>query len=179
MLPAVLGSLTRNEHIDEWLQSEFVQVDALGGHRFRFVFDESVLAEGDLDFSKAIENALRPGLNLLARAETHVFRYFQDTMRLLADEAPDLSITNAADVWRHVDFGDNIHVHREGGDQFVEAGVYLSIECSCDWEPEHGLQLVFRDGIEITKVGMYDGHLTNAHAFADPRLLGVVYRSVG
>ena len=62
MLPAVLGSLTRHQQIEEWLRSELVRVDSLGGHRFRFVFDESVLAEGDLDFSKAIENALRPGL---------------------------------------------------------------------------------------------------------------------
>lgn len=72
MLPAVLGSLTRHEHIAEWRQSGLVQVDSLGGHRFRFVFDESVLAEGDLDFSKAIENALRPGLNPGARRDPRV-----------------------------------------------------------------------------------------------------------
>lgn len=179
MLPLVLGGLTRHEHIDEWVQSELVQVDSLGGHQFRFVFDKSVLAEGDLDFSKAIENALRPGLNLMASAETDVFRYFQDTMRLLADEAPDLAIAKAADVWQHVDFGETIHVHRRRGDKYVEAGVYLDVECSCEWEREHGLQLVFRDGLEVVKVGMYDGHLTNAHAFGDPRLVGVVYRPVG
>jgi len=37
--------------------------------------------------------------------------------------------------------------------------VYFSIEGNCDWEEEHGLQLVFRDGTEVTKVGQYDGHL--------------------
>lgn len=108
-----------------------------------------------------------------------MFRYFQDTMRLLADEAPDLSIANAPDVWQHVDFGESIHVHRERGDKYVEAGVYLSVECSCEWEQEHGLQLVSREGIEVVKVGAYDGHLTHAHAFGDPRLVGVVYRSFG
>jgi hypothetical protein len=93
-------------------------------------------------------------VNLLASAETDVFRYFQDTMRLLADEAPDLAIAKAADVWQHVDFGETIHVHRKRGDKYVEAGVYLSVECSCEWEREHGLQLVFRDGIEVVKVGI-------------------------
>ncbi|MDP1827168.1 MAG: hypothetical protein Q8L48_28100 [Archangium sp.] len=50
---------------------------------------------------------------------------------MLTDEAPDLSIANAADVWQQVDFGESIHVHRERGDPCVEAGV-----------------------------GTYDGHLT-------------------
>jgi hypothetical protein len=37
--------------------------------------------------------------------------------------------------------------------------VYVSVECECDWEPEHGLQIVFRDGATVTKVGPYDGHV--------------------
>lgn len=55
--------------------------------------------------------------------------------------------------------------------------VYLSIDCGCDWEVEHGLQLVLRDGREITKVGPCNGHLTNADAYADPKLEHVIYRS--
>ncbi|WP_420847686.1 DUF6985 domain-containing protein [Natronosporangium hydrolyticum] len=54
--------------------------------------------------------------------------------------------------------------------------VYVSIECECAWEPEHGLQIVFRDGAAVTKVGPYDGHLTNSAAYADDTLDGVVYR---
>ena len=49
------------------------------------------------------------------------------------------------------------------------------IECGCDWEPEHGLELVLEDGARVTKVGPYDGHLTNAAAYADPTLESVVY----
>ncbi|MGC7101877.1 hypothetical protein ACPZ19_45000 [Amycolatopsis lurida] len=36
------------------------------------------------------------------------------------------------------------------------------------------LQLVFRDGRDVTKVGPYDGHLTNSAAYADDELDGVV-----
>jgi hypothetical protein len=177
MLPPVLGSLTKHPAIDEWLQSDWVTLDSLGGHRFRFIFDASALVEGDDAIASALENTLRPGLNLLAHAESHVFRYFQDSMRLRAEEAPDLAVASAPEVWRHVDFGESIHVQRKRGDRFVPAGVYLSVECGCAWEVEHGLQLVFRDGVEVVKVGPYDGHLTNAHAFADPRLIDVIYRS--
>jgi hypothetical protein len=46
---------------------------------------------------------------------------------------------------------------------------------NCDWEVEHGMQLVLRDGRTVSKVSPYDGHLTNADAFADPKLVGVIY----
>jgi hypothetical protein len=51
-----------------------------------------------------------------------------------------------------------------------EAGQYVD-----DWEPEHGLQIVFRDGRAVTKVGPYGGHLTNSAAHADDTLDGIVY----
>jgi hypothetical protein len=50
-------------------------------------------------------------------------------------------------------------------------------DVECDWEPEHGLQIVFRGGRTVTKVGPYDGHLTNSAAYADGDLDGVLYRS--
>ena len=74
------------------------------------------------------------------------------------------------DVWRHVQLGDELWVQRAQSGRW-----FVSIECECDWEPEHGLQLVLEDGARVTKVGPYDGHLTNAAAYADPTLEGVVY----
>jgi hypothetical protein len=47
-----------------------------------------------------------------------------------------------------------VRIEREDG------RVYLSVECECSWEIEHGLQLVFRDGRAISRIGPYDGHLT-------------------
>jgi hypothetical protein len=41
---------------------------------------------------------------------------------------------------------------------------------------EHGLQIVLRNGLEVNKLGMYDGHLTNSDAFADPALEDTIYR---
>jgi hypothetical protein len=36
--------------------------------------------------------------------------------------------------------------------------VYVSIACECEWEQEHGLQLVYRDGSTLTRVSAQDGH---------------------
>jgi hypothetical protein len=52
---------------------------------------------------------------------------------------------------------------------------HVSVECECDWEPEHGLQIVVRDGAAVTKVGPFDGHLTNAAAYANDALHDVIY----
>ncbi|MFC7668884.1 DUF6985 domain-containing protein [Hymenobacter humi] len=38
------------------------------------------------------------------------------------------------------------------------------MESECEWEVEHGLQLVFRQGRMLTRVSQYDGHLTESQA---------------
>ena len=48
-------------------------------------------------------------------------------------------------------------------------------EANCDWEEEHGLMLVWRNGTTLTKVGGYDGHLTNVNAYANKKMINVVY----
>lgn len=40
--------------------------------------------------------------------------------------------------------------------------------CNCDWEYEHGLQFVFRQGRVLTRVSAEDGHLTEADAYDKP-----------
>jgi Domain of unknown function (DUF6985) len=84
-----------------------------------------------------------------------------------------ISIASPSDVWTHVQLGkEPIVSRRASGDK----AIYVSIECNCEWEPEHGLQLVFRNGNQLVKVGPYDGHLTHADAYADPSLENVIYR---
>jgi hypothetical protein len=59
---------------------------------------------------------------------------------------------------------------------YRDKGIYVSLECGCDWEEEHGMQLVFKNGLQVVKVGPFDGHLTNADAYADDSLENVVYK---
>ncbi|WP_407939254.1 DUF6985 domain-containing protein [Microbulbifer thermotolerans] len=46
-------------------------------------------------------------------------------------------------------------LRRPYGDKLV----YISLECSCDWEREHGLQIVFKQGLYVNKIGPLDGIL--------------------
>jgi hypothetical protein len=59
---------------------------------------------------------------------------------------------------------------------YGDRGIYISLECECEWEEEHGLQIVFKNGLRVNKVGPYDGHVTHSDAYADKSLEDVIYR---
>jgi hypothetical protein len=81
-------------------------------------------------------------------------------------------IDSPRDVWKHVKFGDEPIVTRRA---YGDHGVYVSLECNCDWEIEHGLQIVFKNGLKVNKIGPYDGHLTNSDAYARNDLEDAIY----
>jgi hypothetical protein len=169
-----LGRLT--EEVDaEWVAASR-PVPALGGHKCSFVFQGLDGGPRDEDYFQAARQLLAAGESLLADATPHVHRYCRDMLKLWGDKAPALEITKPADVWRYVQFGFEAMLSRNRG---KGRDVFVSLECNCDWEPEHGLQLVFKNGQTISKVGPFDGHLTNESAYADPRLRGVVYKAIG
>jgi hypothetical protein len=39
--------------------------------------------------------------------------------------------------------------------------VFVVLSCECDWEEEHGLQLVYQDGTTLVRVSQQDGHYTD------------------
>jgi hypothetical protein len=58
---------------------------------------------------------------------------------------------------------------------YADKGIYISVECGCEWEQEHGLQIVLKSGLKVNKLGGYDGHFTNSDAFDDEGLEHVIY----
>ena len=109
------------------------------------------------------------------RSDTrHVWAYFQDVYEDIGehvDEAMEIPATPDGS-WAHVRPRCLYIDVKDDGTCFV------MIECDCDWEEEHGLQMVWRDGSALCKAGPYDGHMTNANAYADPKLAEVVYKAV-
>jgi hypothetical protein len=171
-----IGGLEPYPDLDEWLQSRPVPMSFLGGRALRLVFDADGLRPEE--FRQSIANLLGAQPSLLTECERYVIEYCVEMQDLFGlDDNERIQVTEPADIWEHVRFGEEIHasVRRDGDD---EDGVYFSLDCGCDWEEEHGLQLIIRNGLRVTKVGPYDGHLTNSDAFADRSLRGVVYRSI-
>jgi outer membrane biosynthesis protein TonB len=148
---------------------------ALRGHVFDILLSDDTGREG---YEKAVDAALhnfREHLpSALHEAEGHVFLYYLDCKGSHAPgDAGYVEIASPKDVWNHIGFGPDATVQRRDKD----GKIYVSLECSCDWEEEHGLQLVLEEGKRVVKVGPFNGHLTNADAYDDPGLEGVVYKA--
>lgn len=168
-----LGEVTKDAQFD-WYYSEPINLPLLSGHECKIViegYDEDQRPE---DFHAAIANLLVCSPSVLKAAEQYVFQYYQDVKSSIDPSGEEIPAIDSADeVWRHVELGTEPIVTRR---PYGDMGIYVSIECNCDWEPEHGLQIVLKNGSRVTKVGPYDGHLTNSDAFADESLEDIVYR---
>jgi len=50
-------------------------------------------------------------------------------------------------------------------DVFIERHItgiyYITVSCTCAWEKQHGLQLVFREGKKLTRATGHDGQFEN------------------
>jgi hypothetical protein len=155
------------------LHSEPLPVAALGGRSCSFVLEGYEEDPHQEDFHAAVASMLSAGNDLLREATPDVFRYYEDLNSEWEPGDPEYVEAGVDDIWEHVRFGRELHVSRRShGDH----AVYVSVECNCDWEPEHGLQVVFKEGRTVAKVGPYDSHLTNVDAYGDPTLEGVVYK---
>lgn len=151
-------------------------VPALGGLEVDFVFEGLDGETHPEDFADAVGNFLAATDRLLTDATEYVHQYCLDMQKLWGDAAPLLDISKPSEVWKYVDLGTEVVVMR---DHDAERNVFVLLECNCAWEPEHGLQLVFRNGNQISKVGPFDGHVSNESAFDDENLKGVIYRRIG
>ncbi|MBX9655673.1 hypothetical protein K2Y11_18820 [bacterium] len=125
------------------------------------------------EFHVAISNFLQLSPNALKESEEHIFRYYQKCNASCEMHSPEcLSIETSSGVWPHVRIGNEVIVTRRA---YGDKAIYVSVECNCDWEVEHGLQIVFRNGQRVNKIGQYDGHLTNSDAYNDDSLEDVVF----
>ncbi len=172
-----VGRWTTDPHT-ELLTSPSVAVDSLGGSSGRFVIDSGILSlENERQFADTVADFTHRDQGALHAASRFAYQYYLDTARLSSEQGRDVDIPEVDDegaIWRHVTFGRefDLHLGRDG-----DASVYLSVECECEWETEHGLQIVFRSGREVCKLGPFDGHMTNAEAFGRRDLADRIYVS--
>jgi hypothetical protein len=142
----------------EGYRSKAVPVAVLGGAACEFVVQGYDEPEDQEDFHAAIRAFLALGPKVLTDARPAIYAYYLSVRSELGDQL-QVEIDGPDDVLEYVDLGNEPEVLRnDDGD----GRIYVSLECECDWEPENGLQLVFRDGAALTRVGPYDGELTDS-----------------
>jgi len=171
-----LGQLEEDDEYDNWLRSDPISVSVLGGGEFVFTLEDYMEDKRQEEFHKAIENILTLEESILKRAQGDIYQYYKDVnSQSEPGENWYVEIEEPEDIWNHIQFEDVLMVKRR---PYKDELVYIDIECTCDWEREHGLQIVFKEGLFVNKVGSYDGHLTNSDAYANDELENVVYYSL-
>jgi hypothetical protein len=161
------GRLTWEPQI-HWWESDPIAVPLFSGAKTRISFQNesddpaapfnpNALAAASAFF------ALQPAA--LSEIEPHVWQEYVDIRDEFADEEGFPKIAHPEDLWRHVQLN-GIGIDTRSKDGLV----YVNIECNCDWEPEHGLQLVLQNGVRWARVSDYSGHFTEGDAYACPEL---------
>ena len=102
---------------------------------------------------KMLENFI--GLGSIDRIENSdiVHHYYSETLKY--GYTKPLNIKTTKDIWNFVT-PTEIVIHWDEDGEF-----YLCVSCECEWEEEHGLQLVFKDGLTLTRASGHDGHFAD------------------
>ncbi len=161
----LLGELTPDPRVNDWLVSDEIHVNYFPDTPLRFILEDAASDPAPTEFAAAVKNFL--GLTLESRAEAtpFVFKNYSDFVTLLNDGLDgefDFVIDTPDDVWRHVQ-PSAIYVKRRF---YGDKKIYVCITADCDWEEEHGLQIVYREGNQLSRVSDQDGHVTHSDAYA-------------
>ncbi len=158
------GELGADKDIPEWLISRPLAVGYFPGARLNFVFENLAEDARPEEYFDAARSFLELTVSDRCHATKHVYKNFSDFVAAVAAEDVDVQIDVPEDVWQHVS-PTAIRVSRR---HRRDKAVYVTIEAECDWEPEHGLQIVYCRGIELRRVSDQDGHLTHTDAYDLP-----------
>jgi hypothetical protein len=164
MIIEPLGLLQRDPDIEEWFVSGYVPIPYLGGESLQFFIEGIEDDEVPEEFEEAIGNFLALSEGDRKEATPYVFQNYRRFIEAVGEDEFDFTISSPPDVWRHVQLTE-AHVSRRPN---AEKDVYVQITGNCDWEQEHGLQIVLQRGNVLARVSDQDGHLTTADAYALP-----------
>ena len=120
----------------------------------------SVSAADGAAIDAAMDNFLQLNAHDRTLAAPAVLANCQDFLGLvdLVSDADHVmaALTDPDAIWPYVDC-QSIDIVKDDGDG--EPAIYIVLTCNCEWEPEHGLQIVYRNGLQLTRVSEQDGHV--------------------
>lgn len=166
----VIGELRQDQSLDDWWEGPKVPIPLFDQLPLKITFtglppDETL--DFLLDADITLSNFLNIGPELREQIAPLVWQNCKDFLEAIGYDEQDKTlweIKEANQIWNFVEFQDVYLERRHRRDR----GIYVRISGACEWEQEHGLQLVFRQGKKLTRVSTIDGSLTEADAYNKP-----------
>ncbi len=160
----ILGELRVDDSVDEWLVSEAVPVPYFDGMKLRFILDGIVAGDSaPQDFEEAAAAFLALNLGNRQAATPYVEGHYRKFRDVSVKHGWEVRPHEFSDIWEHVHPSEVVLSRRDR-----DRRIYVEVSAECDWDGEHGLLLVFRDGKVLSRVSSQDGHPTHADAYGLP-----------
>ena len=159
-----IGQLKVHPDIDEWYESEAISIPLLGGRQLSFTIEGINEDESPEEFEEAISNFMGLEESLKSEIEPYIYKNYLEFKEAVGPECCATIISAPPDVWQFV-YPSYVNVSRR---PYGNKEVYIQLLAECEWEPEHGLQLVFHRGKSLNRVSDQDGHLTHSDAYNLP-----------
>lgn len=164
---SIVGELLQDNDIPEWYQSVDYPIPFFDGKKLPIVFldyeDENFFKDADV----ALDHFLQLDVNDREDVSSYIYKNcidFLDAVDNVDDEGKFRNLESDSDIWQYV-YPSRIILSRR---DYNDKDIYVQVDCECEWEQEHGLQLIFRQGKKLTRVSQVDGHLTEADAYDKP-----------
>jgi hypothetical protein len=166
----IIAQLTQDNDLSDWWKSEPFKIPFFDNQKLPIIFT-GFEPENDRTFIVEADKALTHFLKLTSddRKTISELAYkncmdFLDAVDFDEADEPLRQIKDKNQIWNFI-HPTEIYVTRR---PYQEPNMYVQVACECDWEQEHGLQLVFRQGKKLTRISDQDGHLTEADAYGKP-----------
>jgi hypothetical protein len=165
---SVIGTLVQEEKFEDWWTSKPQTVNLIEADLPITFMDYTPF--DDEDFEKDADAALKLFFELDSfyklKIAPHVFENFVEYCSYIseADIPEKMKGAQPLSIWSFIQPTQVFVSRRLTNDK----DIYIVLACECEWEKEHGLQLVFRQGKQLTRVSDQDGHLTDSDAFDIP-----------
>ncbi len=166
----IIGTLEQEDGFPDWWKSEEIVIPFFDNEKLTITFmgfepeqDNTFIDEAD----KALASFLKLDLNYRNLISDLAYKNCIDFLAEVSfDEAdePLRQIKDSNEIWDFIQ-PTEIYISRRNR---RDKDIYVEIACECDWDEEHGLQLIFRQGKKLTRISDQDGHLTEADAWDKP-----------
>ena len=141
-----LGELQPHPDVPEWLVSAPIPIPYFDGLPLTFTLDG--LEDSDANEARvAIESLLSLGTENRLAASPYVYKCYLHIAEIVDEDDLGCWIGSESEVWEHVHPSEVFVSRRSRRDR----AIYVQLTAECDWEPEHGLQLVYRRGSELAR----------------------------
>jgi len=164
----VIGVLSQNDRFEDWWQSEPVNVPLINEELsvtfmdFEPNSDKIFIQEAD----QALIHFLQLDTEYKNQITEYVYEHFLEFKSIVgSDDVPaKMKGVREVEIWKFITPSEILVTRRP----YNKPDIFVNMTCECLWEPEHGLQLVFKKGKTLTRVSGQDGHLTTADAYDIP-----------